>query len=280
MTRTFLAALLALALLGCPADDTDTDGDGLLDTEEEDLGTDPELADSDGDGLDDGAEVDDHGTDPLATDSDGDGYPDGAEVEHETDPTDDEDGIYEGGWPWNTGKDDWDAPDLDDTADEGDRVGHLVGFDQFGDEVDIYDFGNQGVPIILDVSAQWCPPCQAVAGWLAWESDPYDLEDTYADLRAVVNEGLIRWVTVMEQNNQGGAPSQETAEQWDDDYPNENIPVLADSEPDQVLIHLEQMGYPSFHALDDQMVIEYRNQNTEATLDFHAWDVALEMAGL
>lgn len=35
----------------------DTDGDGLLDTEEQELGTDPERADTDGDGLTDGEEV-------------------------------------------------------------------------------------------------------------------------------------------------------------------------------------------------------------------------------
>ena len=43
------------------------------------LGTDPSLADSDGDGLNDDEEVA-IGTDPLVQDSDGDGLTDGAEV--------------------------------------------------------------------------------------------------------------------------------------------------------------------------------------------------------
>ncbi|MCU6361143.1 thrombospondin type 3 repeat-containing protein, partial [Enterobacter quasiroggenkampii] len=42
----------------------DTDGDGLTDKEEEDLGTDPKNPDTDGDGLTDKEEVD-NGTDPL-----------------------------------------------------------------------------------------------------------------------------------------------------------------------------------------------------------------------
>jgi hypothetical protein len=71
----------------------DTDGDLLTDAQEAELGTNPELADSDGDGLSDFAEVGFEpgsatGTDPLLTDTDGDGVRDGDEVANGTDPTD------------------------------------------------------------------------------------------------------------------------------------------------------------------------------------------------
>jgi nucleoside-specific outer membrane channel protein Tsx len=58
--------------------DADTDGDGLTDSQEEELGTDPENPDTDGDGLTDGEEVE-LGTDPLNPDTDGDGIPDGSD---------------------------------------------------------------------------------------------------------------------------------------------------------------------------------------------------------
>ena len=58
----------------------DYDGDGLTNGEEETLGSDPFATDSDGDGLDDGDEVDVYGSDPTETDSDGDGLSDGEEV--------------------------------------------------------------------------------------------------------------------------------------------------------------------------------------------------------
>ena len=56
--------------------DPDADGDGLSDSREQALGTDPDNPDTDGDGASDGNEIAD-GTSPLSTDSDGDGQPDG-----------------------------------------------------------------------------------------------------------------------------------------------------------------------------------------------------------
>jgi hypothetical protein len=59
---------------------TDTDGDGLPDTQEATLGTDPKSADTDGDGLTDGQEVNVVHANPLIADTDGDGLTDGDEA--------------------------------------------------------------------------------------------------------------------------------------------------------------------------------------------------------
>lgn len=76
------------AELGTDAMSADTDGDGITDAEEIELGTDATVADTDGDGLNDGSEVNSHGTDPTNPDTDGDGLNDGEEVnEYRTDPT-------------------------------------------------------------------------------------------------------------------------------------------------------------------------------------------------
>ena len=79
----------------------DTDGDDLNDGPEFNLHTtDPADADSDDDGLDDGAEVNTHHTNPNLADTDQDGLPDGAEISiHNTDPTEpdsDQDGFNDG----------------------------------------------------------------------------------------------------------------------------------------------------------------------------------------
>ena len=68
----------------------DSDGDGLLDTEELafDRSLNPAASDTDGDGLTDGDEVDVHGTDPLSKDTDNDGFSDSFEVDFGGEPND------------------------------------------------------------------------------------------------------------------------------------------------------------------------------------------------
>jgi hypothetical protein len=59
---------------------SDPDSDTLTNFVELEFGTNPALADTDADGLNDGAEILTHATDPLVADTDGDGINDGAEV--------------------------------------------------------------------------------------------------------------------------------------------------------------------------------------------------------
>ena len=98
--------------LAIPTDDpvdTDSDQDGLLDTVETNTGiyvdagntgTDPEKDDTDGDGLNDGEEVDTYYTNPVEDDTDGDGLNDGEEVDtYYTNPVEDDtddDGMPDG----------------------------------------------------------------------------------------------------------------------------------------------------------------------------------------
>lgn len=78
----------------------DSDGDGLLDSEEVTIGTDPYDPDTDKDGLTDGEEVRTYKTDPLNPDTDWDGLKDGAEVlTYKTNPCDrdtDKGGVADG----------------------------------------------------------------------------------------------------------------------------------------------------------------------------------------
>ena len=84
---------------GTDPNNADTDGDGIVDGEEVYVGTDPLNPDTDGDGLDDGEE-NLMATDPLNPDSDGDGWLDGEETQQGTDPLNpDEDGPT-GDWDW------------------------------------------------------------------------------------------------------------------------------------------------------------------------------------
>jgi hypothetical protein len=66
----------------------DPDRDGLTNLQEFQAGTDPNNADTDGDGLNDGDEVNRYHTNPLLADTDGDGIPDGVEIQTGTNPLD------------------------------------------------------------------------------------------------------------------------------------------------------------------------------------------------
>ncbi len=135
-----------------PQGTNDCDGDGLTNDEETIAGTDPDVADSDGDGIDDGQEVNTDGTNPLDDcdsvggtplgtsdcdsdgltndeettlgtdpnnpDSDGDGINDGQEVNTDgTDPLDDCESV--GGTPLGTSDCDGDGLSNDDEATAG-----------------------------------------------------------------------------------------------------------------------------------------------------------------
>lgn len=70
-----------------PVQPVDSDGDGLDDADEIKFGTNPNMADTDADGLNDQEEVIKYKTNPNNADSDGDGYKDGDEVKNGYNPS-------------------------------------------------------------------------------------------------------------------------------------------------------------------------------------------------
>ena len=90
------------------------------------VGTNPAAADSDGDGLPDGAELDELGTDPWRADTDGDGLDDADELSYGTSPTvfdTDGDGMSDG-WERRHRFDPFDASDAAQDAD-GDGLANV-----------------------------------------------------------------------------------------------------------------------------------------------------------
>ena len=251
MRREWRLVVVWAALLGGCGNDPDRDG---LSTERErELGLDPRTADTDGDGLLDGAEVDEHGTDPLMPDTDGDGLLDGAEVvqlgtdphHHDTDddgyldpwevaegsdPTNPDSVIYRGGWPYNPDKDAFGDP-RPTTALVGESVPRFQKIDQFGDVVDIYDFAD-GKPIVLDLSGLWCVWCHRLADFIDRKPSPLDGTPeaiAMACLPDAVAAGDVHWITLI----YAGTSTSELAgradvDAWYAEHPSEHVAVLLD----------------------------------------------------
>ena len=241
----FLSGLLLTACLN-----KDTDGDGLTDSEEEDFGSDPEVSDSDGDGVSDADEFD-LGLDPNSTDSDGDGYLDGWEITEGTDPADADSRIYTGYWPYNPDKESYNAPTSasDTTTTEGSPLLRAQLMDQFGDMVDLYDFAGQGKYVAVDVSAIWCPPCNSLAEAIA----DGDASAGWGPAPEMVHNGDLYWLTILGENNSGRIPTLENLQEWYEDYPDEKVPVLADTSGSDYVNALIQGGWPTIWVFDENL---------------------------
>ena len=251
MRGPLFAMPLVVLMAACNAD---SDGDGLAGSDERYWGTDPKLADSDGDGLSDGEEVE-LGTHPAYADSDGDGMSDGDEIPYGLDPMDPESKPYEGGWPMVFAADkdalqDANGPFPAAEIDKGFKRWKLV--DQFGDRVDLYDFALSGRTIIVDVSAEWCGPCNAMAEWLEGEGDE-GFNGLTPAVRDAVNNGDVIWLTILGQDNSGAAASAQTVRSWYREYKNPNVPVLATG--DAFVEYINLGFWPTLFTLDENMVM-------------------------
>ncbi len=229
--------LLSLLLAGCgdSKEDDATDSTGSLD--------------NDGDGLTNDEERE-LGLDPDAVDSDGDTYWDSWELTEGTDPADPNSRIYVGYWPYQPNKDDY--PSWDGSGSWGsdwDPMPRVELLDQWGDYVDLHDFAGQGKYIMLDVSAMWCGPCNGLASWLSGGSDSYGYDSAWPEVKDLVENGDVYWITVLVQDTRGNTPELDDLEDWYSDYPDDHVPVVSD---DGTWIAVAP-AYPSMYLFTDEM---------------------------
>jgi len=185
----------------------DDDQDGLSNEQEQVLGTDPAVADSDGDGLNDGDEVNIHGTDPLLVDTDSDGINDLVEVQASLNPLDPSDAMADADGDGLSNLDEVtlgtginDADTDNDMLSDGDEVS--LGTDPFDNDTDddgLYDGAEADYgadPLLADTDGDGIKDADEVNYGL----DPADASDAGAD-----NDG--DGLTNLEEIAQGTNPN-------------------------------------------------------------------------
>ncbi len=108
------------------------------------------------------------------------------------------------------------------------------------------------MPILIDVSASWCPPCNDLAAYLDGQNE--DFAGSYPSIREMVENGDVHWVTILGEDFSGPATN-ETPVNWHEAYPTENIPVLADKTY-EIVDFIELMYWPTSMLLREDLTIE------------------------
>jgi outer membrane protein assembly factor BamB len=215
----------------------DIDQDGLSNLQEFELNTNPTIADSDADGVNDGDEVNTYQSDPLATDSDNDGLTDGEEVNtYSTNPilTDtDDDGLNDydelNVYQSNPLSDDTDEDGMNDLfeithqldinindASLDTDLDGLVNLDEFTQNTDVNnsDTDNDGLSDGEEVHTYLTQPLNRDSdgdkmpdGWeLTYGFNPLDSADAQLDSDDDSHTNLIEFYTVSDPTDVNDVP--------------------------------------------------------------------------
>jgi len=196
----------------------------------------------------------------VETDADTDTDTDTDVADADTDTDTDEPFVspYAGGWPFNPDKEALQDPGLGRTIAVGDQVGNFTAVDQFGESVQLYDFAGHGKPVMLDISAEWCLPCQDIGVWLEG-GDEFQTEflagfGQYDAVRDAVDAGDLYWITILAQDGSGRPADATSVQRWSTNYPHDRIPVLAD-DTGAMMFHLDLGFFPSIFLVDSDMTL-------------------------
>ena len=228
----------------------------------------------------------------INLDSDNDGYTDMQEEHYGSNPYDPSSLIYKGGWPYNINKSKLDDIEFRDceslpygngcdcTADDqcvsgskceilftsqncvpktNAKLPNLIATDQFGDQVELYDFANQGKYILIEVTGQWASPANTMAEWMSGNPDNIIQmrwwQDNFNEVKKLIDSGDIYYLRVMHQGPyKDEVITNDDLFNWNNEYPHKNIVNLADPEA-KIKTWTRPTGYPCLMLFNPDMTL-------------------------
>ena len=154
---------------------------------------------------------------------------------------------------------------------EGIKIPNLVGVDQFGNEVSLYDFSHQGKLIAIEMAAAWCQPCNELSAWVTsndmevtknrwWKSE-------YSIIRDLIHNNEIYFITIQYEDFFKNNASKASVYEWYNDYPDNKIPVIADLEK-KMHSWVKPTGIPLVFVVDEFMeIVAYTNRGLNIGFD-------------
>jgi hypothetical protein len=134
----------------------------------------------------------------------------------------------------------------------GQLLPHAQLVDQYGDLVDIYDFAQDGRPVVLQLSAGWC-----YYGWMIgdglWGDDDRGLAGDYPALFDAIRTGEVHHLTVFVHGFEQDTPEDSAVlDEFMSRHPDASQPAMLD---DGSLLPLVEWGFPTMLVLDEDLRI-------------------------
>ena len=144
--------------------------------------------------------------------------------------------------------------------------------DQFGEDVDLYDFGGHGKLIVIEISAAWCLPCKQLSDWMANDNKAVTLhkqwKPEYNQLKTIFAEQDVFFINIQTSNQYKEPPSLESLEYWYQEYEDEYIPILGDISGD-FRNWVKNSAFPTVIILNDQMeIVRFSNRGWQDAFSF------------
>ena len=197
--------------------------------------------------------------------------------------------IYTGGWPFNPNKNLIDNPGFGNcpmangcecdndyscpensactqlfrgkycVPKEGSMIPRFKGFDQFGEEFDLYDLAIQGKPILLEIGSSTAKSSQDFSAWRSHQNDDATKQkwwkNKFSRVRDLIDNEEMLWVHIIHLDENKNPATLETARSWYEKYPHDNIIILSDPEA-KMKTWIRPTAYPCLILVDENMDLQ------------------------